>query len=59
VILTLERINEWRGQPGIIRWDNGSEHINGTFLAWADRRGIQIEHIQLGKPQRNNTSVKN
>jgi len=32
---------------------NGPEYISGTLLAWAERNGIRIEHIQPGKPQQN------
>lgn len=53
VIRTLEQIIEWRGQPKAIRCDNGPEYISGALLAWAERRGIRIEHIQPGKPQQN------
>lgn len=53
VIRTLERIIEWRGQPGRIRCDNGPEYISGALLAWASVRGIRIDHIQPGKPQQN------
>ncbi len=53
VIRSLERIIEWRGQPKVIRCDNGPEYISHALLAWAEKRGIRIEHIQPGKPQQN------
>ncbi len=31
----------------------GPEYISGELLAWAEREGIRIEHIQPGKPQQN------
>lgn len=37
----------------MIRCDNGPEYISGQLLAWAEQRGIQIAHIQPGKPQQN------
>ena len=37
----------------MIRCDNGPEYISGALLAWAETRGIRIEHIQPGKPQQN------
>ena len=37
----------------VIRCDNGPEYISGALLAWAERQGIRIEHIQPGKPQQN------
>lgn len=33
--------------------NNRPEYITGALLAWADVRGIRIEHIQPGKPQQN------
>ena len=53
VVRALDQIIEWRGQPQIIRSDNGPEYISGTFIAWAERRGIRLEHIQPGNPQQN------
>jgi putative transposase len=53
VIRALEQIIEWRGAPKVIRCDNGPEYISGMLLAWAEKRGIRIEHIQPGKPQQN------
>ena len=53
VIRSLDRIIEWRGRPGAIRVDNGPEYISGKLLAWAQRRGIALHHIQPGKPQQN------
>ncbi len=53
VIRSLEQIIQWRGKPRIIRCDNGPEYISGALLAWAQRNGIGIEHIQPGKPQQN------
>ena len=53
VIRSLEQIIEWRGLPKAIRCDNGPEYISGLLLAWAERRGIRIDHIQPGKPQQN------
>lgn len=53
VIRALERIIEWRGKPRAIRCDNGPEYISHALLAWAQKQGIGIEHIQPGKPQQN------
>ena len=53
VIRSLERLSEWRGLPMAIRVDNGPEYISGHLLAWAETRGIAIQHIQPGKPQQN------
>lgn len=53
VIRSLEQIIEWRGKPSVIRCDNGPEYISGALLAWAEQQGIQVTHIQPGKPQQN------
>jgi putative transposase len=53
VIRALDQIIEWRGKPMKIRCDNGPEYISETLLGWAKDRGIEINHIQPGKPQQN------
>jgi len=53
VVRTLNQIIEWRGQPVMIRCDNGPEYISNTLQAWAAQHGIRIEYIQPGKPQQN------
>ena len=53
VIRALEQIIEWRGQPVAIRCDNGPEYVSGELKAWAERKGIRLDHIQPGKPQQN------
>lgn len=53
VVRSLNQIIEWRGQPQVIRVDNGPEYISGTLMAWAEKRNIRLEHIQPGKPQQN------
>jgi len=53
VIRTLEQIIEWRGQPHMIRCDNGPEYISGALQTWASRKNILIEHIEPGNPQQN------
>ena len=53
MIRSLNRIIEWRGQPASIRVDNGPEYVSGKLLAWVEKPGISICHIQPGKPQQN------
>jgi putative transposase len=53
VVRNLNRINEWRGKPQIIRVDNGPEYISGKLMAWAQKTGIHIQYIQPGKQQQN------
>ncbi|MDA9009603.1 integrase core domain-containing protein, partial [Alphaproteobacteria bacterium] len=42
-----------RGKPDRIRVDNGPEYISGTLVEWAEKRSIEIQYIQPGKPQQN------
>lgn len=53
VIRCLEQAIEWRGQPQVIRCDNGPELISGALTAWAEQRGITLQYIQPGNPQQN------
>ena len=53
VVRSLNKIIEWRGEPQIIRVDNGPEYVSGLLKVWAETHGIHIEYIQPGKPQQN------
>lgn len=53
VIRALDQIIEWRGQPMMIRCDNGPEYLSHALQAWAAQRGIGLQYIQPGKPQQN------
>jgi putative transposase len=53
VIRTLAQIIQWRGQPAVIRCDDGPEYLSAALVAWARTRRIQREYIQPGKPQQN------
>ncbi|KZL04996.1 Integrase core domain protein [Pseudovibrio axinellae] len=53
VVRALKQVIEWRGKPVVIRVDNGPENISETLLSWARTQGIQIRHIQPGKPAQN------
>ena len=53
VIRSLDRIIEWRGQPGAIRIDNGPEYVSEKLKEWAGKRNIGLRHIQPGQPQQN------
>ena len=53
VILSLDRIIEWRGKPRAIRCDNGPEYISELLAKWVEKHDIQLEFIQPGNPQQN------
>ncbi len=53
VTRVLEAIMAERGAPQSIRCDNGPELTSRHFLAWAIERGIELLHIQPGKPTQN------
>jgi putative transposase len=53
VIEVLERVGRTRGFPKAIVTDNGPEFISRAFDQWAYARGVQIIHIEPGKPVQN------
>lgn len=53
VIRVLERLEESRGLPEMIRVDNGPEFISHKLDEWCWKRGITIAFIQPGKPTQN------
>ena len=53
VTRVLEQIIAERGKPLAIRCDNGPEFTSRHFLAWCMEWGIELVHIQPGKPQQN------
>lgn len=53
VTRVLERVIEQRGAPGHIRCDNGPEFTSLYFVEWCKQRGINVVHIQPGKPVQN------
>lgn len=53
VTRVLDQIIGERGMPQAIRCDNGPELTSRHFLAWALERGIELLHIQPGKPAQN------
>ena len=42
VIRALNQLIQWRGQPSVIRCDNGSEYISHATMEWVKDRGIHI-----------------
>jgi len=53
VILSLERIIEWRGKPAALRCDNGPEYISQRLIEWANSKRITLIYTQPGKPTQN------
>ncbi len=53
VVIELDNLILWRGKPKLIRVDNGPK-VNANKLAlWCESNGIQLKHIQPGKPAQN------
>lgn len=53
VIRALDELVELRGAPKRLRLDNGPEFISTAIRLWASQRGIELLHIQPGKPTQN------
>lgn len=51
----LDAVCAIRGQPAIIRTDNGKEFTGRAMLTWAHRQGITLRLIEPGKPNQNAT----
>jgi len=49
----VEAILAERGAPQAVRCDNGPEFTSRYFLAWCLERGIELIHIEPGKPVQN------
>ena len=53
VVRTLQQLATWRGLPKAIRLDNGPELTAQYFTDWCAEKGIELRHIQPGKPNQN------
>ena len=49
----LDAIIAWRGKPGSIVSDNGTELTSNAILDWADTTRVGWHYITPGKPQQN------
>jgi len=43
----------WRGLPQTIRCDNGPELLSQVFVDWCEENGVELRHIEPGKPNQN------
>jgi putative transposase len=53
VVRALDELAKTHPLPKAIVSDNGTEFTSGAFLAWAEKRGIELRFIQPGKPNQN------
>lgn len=53
VIRALDELVELRGAPQRLRLDNGPEFISAALKQWAQHLGVELLHIQPGKPTQN------
>lgn len=53
VIRVLGELVAVHGRPQAVRVDNGPELISEAFVEWCQARGIEVRHIQPGKPDQN------
>lgn len=53
VVQVLERLKYWRGLPRAIRCDNGPELLSRVFVGWCEENGVELRHIEPGKPNQN------
>lgn len=53
VVDVLDRLCETRGIPTRIITDNGPEFTSKAIHAWADRRHVEVIHINPGRPMEN------
>lgn len=53
VVRVMEQMKEWYGLPEMIRCDNGPELLSTPFVTWCEHNGVELRHIQPGKPNQN------
>lgn len=53
VVAALDAIAAGRGYPKVLICDNGPEFIGKDVVGWAMQHGVQLVHIQPGKPNQN------
>lgn len=53
LVRVLDQICAQRGQPAVIRTDNGTEFTSKAMLNWAHRNAVALRLIEPGKPNQN------
>ena len=53
VVRTLQQLITWRGGPQAIGLDNRPELTAQRFTTWCAVMGIELRHLQPGKPKQN------
>jgi putative transposase len=53
VVCILEQLAEERGLPEAIRVDNGPEFLCETVRRWCERKRLQLDYIEPGRPMQN------
>ncbi len=53
VVALLDQLVAIHGTPDRLRCDNGPEFIAVALAAWCDAHGVELIHIQPGKPNQN------
>jgi putative transposase len=49
----MDHVCSQRGQPAVIRTDNGPEFTGSAMLTWAHRNAVTLRLIEPGKPNQN------
>ena len=49
----LTALIAWRGKPGVIVSDNGTEFTSNAILEWAEKMQVKWHYIAPGKPMQN------
>jgi putative transposase len=56
VVKVLKEVIQRRGNPKVLRSDNGPEFVSTVLLAWATESGLTNMLIEPGKPCQNGTN---
>lgn len=53
VALSASAGSQWRGDPKVVRTDNGKEFCDRAMMTWAHERQVALRLIEPGKPNQN------